>query len=47
MNILTTIEKDTVIGKYMELDLPDEVLKKVYYKNALNLFPFIKRKSFF
>jgi predicted TIM-barrel fold metal-dependent hydrolase len=28
------------------LDLPDEVLKKLYYKNALKLFPFIDKSRF-
>ena len=28
------------------LDLPDEVLKKVYYKNALHLLPLIDKKQF-
>ena len=33
--------------KIYGLDLPDEVLKKVYYKNALNLFPHIRENKFF
>ena len=32
--------------KMYGLDLPDEVLKKVYYKNALRLFPSIPRELF-
>jgi predicted TIM-barrel fold metal-dependent hydrolase len=28
------------------LDLPDEVLKKIYYKNALKLFPSIDKELF-
>ncbi|MEM8929969.1 MAG: amidohydrolase, partial [Acidobacteriota bacterium] len=28
------------------LDLPDDVLKKIYYKNALKLFPQIDRSAF-
>ena len=33
--------------KMYGLNLPDEVLKKVYYKNALNLFPHIKENKYF
>ena len=32
------------LWKMYGLNLPDEVLKKVYYKNALKLFPNIKPK---
>jgi hypothetical protein len=28
------------------LNLPDEVLKKIYYKNALTLVPGIDRRAF-
>ena len=30
--------------KMYGLGLPDEVLKKIYYKNAMNLFPSISKK---
>ena len=33
--------------KIYGLSLPDSVLKKVYYKNALNLFPNLKKNNFF
>ncbi len=46
MNILIIIEKDMLIGKMYGMNLPDSILKKVYYKNALKLFPKIP-KSFF
>ena len=31
------------LWKMYGLNLPDEVLKKLYYKNALNLFPSIDK----
>ena len=34
------------LWKMYGLNLPDEVLKKVYYKNALNLFPSIDEQLF-
>ena len=32
--------------KMYGLDLPEEVLKKVYYKNALRIFPGVDKKAF-
>ena len=40
-------DTDENYWKIYGLDLPDEVLKKVYYKNALNLFPHIRENKFF
>ncbi len=34
------------LWKMYGLDLPDDVLKKIYYKNALKLFPSIDKKLF-
>ena len=34
------------LWKMYGLDLPDDVLKKIYYKNALKLFPSIKKELF-
>lgn len=34
------------LWKMYGLDLPDEVLKKLYYKNALKLFPTINKNLF-
>ena len=34
------------LWKMYGLNLPDEVLKKLYYKNALKLFPSIDKKLF-
>ena len=38
--------KRQAFWKMYGLNLPDEVLKKVYYKNALNLFPSIDKSLF-
>lgn len=40
------IRKYHGIWKLYGLDLPDEVLKKVYYKNALRLFPSLSAEGF-
>lgn len=40
------IRKYHGIWKLYGLDLPDEVLKKLYYKNALRLFPTLDRSGF-
>lgn len=40
------IRKYHGLWKLYALDLPDEVLKKVYYKNALRLFPTIPKTGF-
>jgi uncharacterized protein len=40
------IRKYHGIWKLYGLDLPDDVLKKVYYKNALHLFPSLSKDGF-
>ncbi len=33
-------------GKCMDLGLPDDILKEVYYKNALKVIPGLDSKQF-
>jgi hypothetical protein len=40
------IRKYHGIWKLYGLDLPDDVLKKIYYKNALKLFPSLNSAGF-
>jgi predicted TIM-barrel fold metal-dependent hydrolase len=43
---IDNIRKYHGLWKLYAFDLPDEVLKKVYYKNALRLFPALSREGF-
>lgn len=43
---IDNIRKYHGLWKLYALDLPDDVLKKVYYRNALRLFPGLKREGF-
>lgn len=43
---IDNIRKYHGLWKLYALDLPDDVLKKIYYKNALRLFPTLKSEGF-
>jgi predicted TIM-barrel fold metal-dependent hydrolase len=43
---IDNIRKYHGLWKLYALDLPDDVLKKVYYKNALRLFPGLPANEF-
>jgi predicted TIM-barrel fold metal-dependent hydrolase len=43
---IDNIRKYHGLWKLYALDLPDEVLKKIYYRNALRLFPSLDRSRF-
>jgi predicted TIM-barrel fold metal-dependent hydrolase len=43
---IDNIRKYHGLWKLYALDLPDDVLKKVYYKNALRIFPTLNKQGF-
>jgi uncharacterized protein len=43
---IDNIRKYHGLWKLYALDLPDDVLKKVYYKNALRIFPGLSKQGF-
>jgi hypothetical protein len=46
VSISTITGDDTHSGRCMDPGLPDEVLRKIYYKNALRIMPGIDPSAF-